>query len=130
VEEGFSLMQEGARLMFRGILEEMRPALDDLGAMAGDMRERLDPALEMMAREMGPALLALIGTIDSIRYYEAPVILDNGDIIIRRRPDAPPWVPPAADPDDGGAPPPTAEEGGDGGDGAAGADAESGPIDL
>ena len=29
IEDGFSLMEEGAKLLFRGILNEMEPALDE-----------------------------------------------------------------------------------------------------
>lgn len=98
IEEGFSLMEEGARLMFRGILNEMEPALNDFGDMAGE----LGPALEMLATEMGPAMLELFETLDSVRYYEAPEILPNGDIIIRRSEDAPPYEPPAPAPGEDG----------------------------
>jgi hypothetical protein len=42
---------------------------------------------------MGPAFLDLIQTLDSVRYYERPEILPNGDIIIRRSPDAPLYSP-------------------------------------
>lgn len=97
VDEGFSLMQEGARLLFRGLMDEMQPAIDDFTGMA----EEIAPALQMLADEMGPALIALMGQIDSIRHYEAPEILPNGDIILRRKPDAPPYVPPAAEPEAG-----------------------------
>lgn len=100
VDEGFSLMQEGARLLFRGLMDEMQPAIDDFTGMA----EELAPALQMLADEMGPALIALMGQIDSIRHYEAPEILPNGDIILRRKPDAPPYVPPAAPEGEGAAP--------------------------
>ena len=89
IEEGFSLMEEGAKLLFRGIMTEMEPAIDDFSGLAGE----LEPALEMLASEMGPALLELVQTLDSVRYYEAPEILPNGDIIIRRSPDAPEYEP-------------------------------------
>ncbi|MBT8410682.1 MAG: hypothetical protein KJP02_02650 [Octadecabacter sp.] len=89
IEEGFSLMGEGAKLLFRGILNQMEPAIEDFTGMA----QELEPALEMLASEMGPALIELMRTLDSVRYYEAPEILPNGDIIIRRSPDAPEYVP-------------------------------------
>ena len=85
IEEGFSLMEEGARLLFRGMMSEMEPALEDFTGMA----QELEPALELLATEMGPALMELMRTLDSVRYYERPEILPNGDIIIRRSPDAP-----------------------------------------
>ena len=52
---------------FRGLMEKMKPALDEL----------LDT-------------LEVLENIDSIENYERPEILPNGDIIIRRREDAPP----------------------------------------
>jgi hypothetical protein len=57
--------------VFRSLMEQMKPALDEL----------LD-ALEVLEG------------IDSIKNYENPEILPNGDIIIRRREDAPPIPPP------------------------------------
>lgn len=89
IGEGFSLMEEGAKLLFRGILNEMEPAIDDFAGLA----QELEPALEMLSTQMGPALMEIFRTIDSVRYYEAPEILPNGDIIIRRSPDAPDYVP-------------------------------------
>ena len=90
MEEGFSLMEEGAKLLFRGLMDELEPTLDDLSGMA----DEIEPALEMLASELGPALMEIMRTIDSVRYYEAPEILPNGDIIIRRSEDAPPYVAP------------------------------------
>jgi hypothetical protein len=58
------------------MMDHMKPALDDL----------LDT-------------LEVFEQIDGLEYYERPEILPNGDIIIRRRDDAPLWQPPAA-PDD------------------------------
>lgn len=98
VREGFSLMEEGAKLMFRGMMSEMAPTLDQFGSMA----QELGPAFELLATEMGPALMELMRHLDSVRYYQAPEILPNGDILIRRSPDAPEYVPPESDalPDD------------------------------
>lgn len=93
MEEGFSLMEEGARLLFRGLMDEMEPAIDDFAGMA----QELEPALDMLASEMGPALMELMKTLDSVRYYERPEILPNGDIIIRRSPDAPAFEPKEAE---------------------------------
>ena len=85
-DNGTSLMEEGARLFLRGLLSEMEPALDD---MARALTE-----LEPMMRD-------LVARIDDITAYQMPEILENGDILIRRKPDAPPWQPrpaPQADP--------------------------------
>jgi hypothetical protein len=53
--------------VFRGLMEQMKPALDEL--------------LET---------LEVLENIDNIEHYQRPEILPNGDIIIRRREDAPP----------------------------------------
>lgn len=52
---------------FRGLMEKMKPALDEL-----------------------QDTLEVLENIDSIEHYERPEIMPNGDIIIRRREDAPP----------------------------------------
>ncbi|MBV0892344.1 hypothetical protein KTN05_10825 [Paracoccus sp. Z118] len=58
--------------------------------------EGLFGALEGTAQELAPALSEVGDLIDDIGNYQRPERLPNGDIVIRRRPDAPP-------------PPPTAE---------------------
>ena len=93
-EDGFSLMEEGARMFMRGIMSEMEPALDEMR----ETMEDLGPAFAEFAQSIGPAFAEMLNTVDDIRNYEAPEILPNGDIIIRRKPDAPPWEP---DPDSG-----------------------------
>jgi hypothetical protein len=93
-EDGFSLMEEGARLFMRGIMSEMEPALDEMRKTV----DELGPAFAEFAQAIGPAFAELLDTVDDIRNYDAPEILPNGDIIIRRKPDAPDWVP---DPDTG-----------------------------
>lgn len=80
-EDGFSLMEEGAKLFFRGIMEEMEPAMDDLRGLADEMQ----PALREFVEEMGPALADLLGKIDDLNAYFPPEMLPNGDIILRRK---------------------------------------------
>lgn len=82
-KEGLSLMQEGARLFMRGILDEMEPALDDLRGLSAEM----EPALRQFVQDMAPALQDLMGKIDDITRYHPPEILPNGDIIMRRKPE-------------------------------------------
>ena len=96
-DEGFSLMEEGARLIFRDLLNEMGPALDEMEGFAEDVQ----PALRQFAEEMGPALAQLMHLIDEVGYYTPPEVLPNGDIIIRRRDDAPPYVAPEEPRDNG-----------------------------
>ncbi|WP_309664411.1 AAA+ family ATPase [Tabrizicola sp.] len=74
--EGFSLMQEGAKLVLRGLMTEMEPTLDEMGKALSEM----EPAL----RELGPKFQQLIAMIDNFKNYDAPEMLPNGDIIIRR----------------------------------------------
>lgn len=81
-EDGLSLIERGMGLLFRQFREEAAPQMELLGRdMAG--------ALERMA----PALQELAALVDDIRNYEPPERLANGDILIRRRAEAPPPPP-------------------------------------
>jgi hypothetical protein len=77
-EEGLSLMERGMRQLFDGLFQEMEPAL-------GDMAEAM--------KELAPMARQLADLIGDAQYYDPPERLENGDIIIRRKADAPP--PPA-----------------------------------
>lgn len=92
-DDGVDLMQKGAEMLLRGLMDEMEPAIKDLRGMM----DEFGPAMQMFADEMGPVLLELLRRTDDLRNYEKPEILPNGDIIIRRSPDAPPWETPDAD---------------------------------
>ena len=74
VDEGFSLLREGARILMESMLKEMEPAMRD-------MQEDFGAVL----REMEPALRDLGGMIGDLRNYHPPEKLPNGDIIIRRK---------------------------------------------
>ncbi len=89
VQDGFDLMEEGARMLMRGLIAEMEPAMEDLRGSLEDFA----PVMGEFAREIGPAFAELLGQVDDFRYYGSPEILPNGDIIIRRKPDAPIWMP-------------------------------------
>ena len=89
-DDGFSLMEEGMRLVMRGVMQEMEPALDEMG-------KALDQ-LEPQFKELAPKLKELIAMIDDIRNYDAPVMLPNGDILIRRTAPLPPETDPEVDP--------------------------------
>jgi hypothetical protein len=78
---GDSLLQQGARLLMEGLLQEMEPALRELEGLAGE----LEPALRDFALEMGPALKDLLGKVEDWSAYHPPEILPNGDIILRRK---------------------------------------------
>jgi hypothetical protein len=75
-DDGFSLMEEGMKLVMRGMMTEMQPALDEMGRALQEVEPQL--------KELGPKLHELIALIDDIRNYDAPVMLPNGDILIRR----------------------------------------------
>lgn len=92
--DGFSLMEEGARLLMQGLMAEMEPTLDELRSLA----EEMGPALGSLLTAMGPAFIELFRQVDDFTNYEAPVFLENGDILIRRREDAPPFTPPPVEP--------------------------------
>lgn len=92
--EGFSLVEEGARLILRGLMEEAEPAIDDMRSMM----EEFGPAMEEFATELGPVLAELLRKADDLRHYQQPEFLPNGDILIRRKPDAPTWEPSAPEP--------------------------------
>lgn len=83
--DGKSLMQQGAEMFLRGLTEQMEPAIEDLKELTEDMGPQM---LEFFS-EMGPAFGELIEDIEDWSVYEAPEVLPNGDIIIRRKPDAP-----------------------------------------
>lgn len=89
VEEGFSLMEEGAKLLLKGLMSEMEPALDEMGKALSEM----EPAL----KDLQPKMLELLALVDDLTNYQAPERLQNGDILIRRKPDAP-APPPLPDP--------------------------------
>lgn len=81
VEEGPSLMERGLALFFEGFQQELEPALEGMGDALTEMK---------------PAMDSMMGMIDDMTNYQMPEMLENGDIIIRRKPEAPPIEPPAA----------------------------------
>ena len=77
-QDGLDLVEEGMKLFFRGLMEEIEPQLEDL-------QKEIGPALREFQDELGPAmdeLMALLGEIDA---YHPPERLPNGDIILRRK---------------------------------------------
>lgn len=81
-ENGSSLMERGAELFWKGLREEMAPSLQELMSKIG-------PSMQSFLAEMGPALAEIADKVEDWSRYEAPEILPNGDIIIRRKPDLP-----------------------------------------
>ena len=73
------------------------------------LSERLEEAIRGLVESVEPTLeqlrdtFAVFERIDSLENYEEPEILPNGDVIMRRKDDAPPFEPeepaePGADP--------------------------------
>jgi hypothetical protein len=89
-EEGRNLLEEGADLFLRSLREQVEPAVEEIAGIGAELL----PTFQLLAQEMGPALAEVIGQVDSIGNYEPPAFLPNGDIILRRSPDAPAWTPP------------------------------------
>ena len=85
-----TLMERGLRLLMEGLAEEMEPALRDLRDLAEDAR----PLMEQLRDQLGEAFAGL-------EAYHPPEVLENGDILIRRkRPgDAPPEAEVETNPD-------------------------------
>ena len=73
-EDGMALVERGLRSILDGFMTEMKPALDDMGRALTELRPMAEDLMKL---------------IDDISNYEAPVVLDNGDILIRRKPDPP-----------------------------------------
>ena len=74
-----SPMERGLRLFLEGLMDEMGPALERL--------QDLGPGLRDFMMQMGPSLRDLMEEVQDWSVYEAPEILPNGDIIIRRKPE-------------------------------------------
>jgi len=90
-DSGTSLIEEGAKLLLRGLMAEAEPMLDEMGQALREM----EPAL----REMGPKLKVMFDLMGDVANYEAPERMPNGDILIRRKPGAPP-VPSLPEPEE------------------------------
>ncbi|MEX1235158.1 MAG: hypothetical protein WEB56_09250 [Roseovarius sp.] len=76
-----SLIEDGARMLFDGLMQEAQPALEEMRMLA----ERFGPQLREFAEEMGPALAEILEDVEDLSVYAAPEQLPNGDIIIRRK---------------------------------------------
>jgi len=86
IGEGFDMFSEGFGMMLEGLMDEMRPMLEE--------------ARPFFEEEMLPFFERLSLLVEDLGAYELPERLPNGDIIIRRSPDAPP-LDDLPDPQDG-----------------------------
>jgi hypothetical protein len=70
LEQGLSLMEQGAQMLLRHMMGKVEPSLQE-------MTEAL--------KQAQPQLLKLLAMVDDIRNFHAPEVLENGDILIRRK---------------------------------------------
>lgn len=104
-EEGPGLMERGIQMFLRGLMDEVGPEITQMQ----DALKAMQPEFEKLITLMG-----------DFQNYQPPERLPNGDILIRRKPDAPP-VPPA---------PGTPAPGAPGTDPDSGLESGSGGVDL
>ena len=81
-EQGVDLIERGAGILFRDLMDRVAPQLDQMRRDMGDAMSALGPAVGDLAR-----------LVDDMQNYEPPERLANGDIILRRKPGAPPPPP-------------------------------------
>lgn len=82
MQDGMDLLGQGLQTLLQGFATEMQPHLDEMGQALNQMK---------------PMLMQLAELMKNVDQYEAPVMLENGDILIRRKP-SPPAPPPGAPP--------------------------------
>ncbi len=88
VEDGFNLIEEGAKLLLKGLAEEIEPMMKDLAI-------EMEPKMRALAEEMAPVLEQLGKLVDNMDAYHPPERLPNGDIILRRKAPTDPGSPEA-----------------------------------
>ena len=80
-EDPPATLQQGMELFLDGLMEEMEPHLQDLQGWA----TQIGPAMQGFLEEMGPAFAELMQEVEDWTAYHPPEILENGDIILRRK---------------------------------------------
>ena len=86
MDQGMSLLQQGAELFLRGLMTEVQPQMQEMQKGLDDLGQKMGSALD----QAQPWISALSSMVDDFGYYDPPERLPNGDILIRRKPDAPP----------------------------------------
>lgn len=74
-----SLIEDGAESFFKDLLRDIEPQMNAIGRELGSR-----------VTALGPVFDDLVNLMDDIKNYQAPERLANGDILIRRKPGAPP----------------------------------------
>ncbi len=82
-EEPKRFLEQWAEETMKGLMEEITPELES-------MMEDLGPELQGLFAQMVPRLQELTEKLGGLALYDLPEVLPNGDIIIRRKPSAPP----------------------------------------
>ncbi len=77
-EDGFNLIEEGAKLLLRGLQSEMQPLMEDLAI-------EMEPKLREFSQQLLPMLEEFSSLIGDLDQYHPPEKLPNGDIILRRK---------------------------------------------
>jgi hypothetical protein len=86
LDQGMSLLQQGAELFLRGLMTEVEPKMQEMQKGLDDLGATMGSALD----QAQPWITALSSMVDDFGYYDPPERLPNGDIVIRRKADAPP----------------------------------------
>lgn len=81
-EDGLGLVERGLGIIAENLWNELGPDLSRLGQDMGGALAGLPPLLEDLA-----------ALVDDLGNYEPPERLENGDILIRRKAEAPPPPP-------------------------------------
>ncbi|SNR26828.1 AAA+ family ATPase [Paracoccus sediminis] len=81
-QDGLGLVERGLGIIAQNLWSELGPDLERLGQDMG-----------VTLTELAPMLKDLAVLVDDLGNYQTPERLANGDVLIRRRPDAPPPPP-------------------------------------
>ncbi len=73
-ERGFSLIEEGAKILLEQFFQKAEPAMKDM-----------QEGLAQLMQDYGPILRDLAEMAGDLHNYHAPEKLPNGDIILRRK---------------------------------------------
>lgn len=86
-DDGPSLLERGLQGLMQDFIEDVGPDLNRLGQNMANTLDRMAPVMDDLSV-----------LVDDLENYQMPERLENGDIIIRRRADAPPPPPLSLDP--------------------------------